>query len=80
MSISAKEIWKVFSLEPLSDYHIPTDLPTLEKEYLSKKDTVRQGAMRTYLASIRNFPFVTASIKETFKKEFFTSRALEIYI
>ena len=52
----------------------------LEKEYLSKKDKVRQGALREHLGSIRNFLLVTTSKKEPFKKEFFTSSSMEIYM
>ena len=50
----------------------------MEKEYLSKKDQVRQGALREHLDTIANLTFVTPSIKEPFKKDFFTSRAIDI--
>lgn len=67
-------------MEPLSNYHEIIDLPGMENEYLSKKDQVRQGALRAHLASIRNLTLVTASTKEPFNKDFFTTRAIEIYM
>lgn len=67
-------------MQPLSDYHETIDLLGLEKEYLSKRDMVRKGALRENLASIGKFPLVIASSKVPFKKEFFTSRAIEIYM
>ena len=48
ITISPEEIRDFFGLEPLSDYHIPIELQELEKEYLSKKDKIRQGALRAH--------------------------------
>lgn len=80
MSISSKEIQKFFSLEPFLHYHIPIDLLGPKKKYSLKKDKVKQGALRAHLAPIGNLPLVVASKNEPFKKEFFTSISLEIYM
>lgn len=80
ITISPKEIREVFGLGPLSDYHIPIDLKGLEKEYLSRRDMIRQGALRAHIGTIGNFPVIIASSRELFEKEYFTSQAIEIYM
>lgn len=80
VTISPKEIWEVFGLKPLSKYHIPIDLQELEKEYLSKKDKVRQGALRAHIGTIGNFMVITSSTMEYFKKGYFTFQVVEIYM
>ncbi len=47
---------------------------------LSYKDLIRQGPLRGHLATIRNLTFVTASTKEPFNKQFFSTRAIDIYM
>ena len=66
--------------ESLIDYHEIIDFQRLEKEHLSKKDQVRQGTLRGHLATIGYLTFVTASTREPFKKQFFNTRAIDIYM
>lgn len=75
-----EEIREVFGLEPVIDYHEIIDFRGLEKEYFSRKDQVKQGALRGHLATIGNFIFVRTSTEEPFKKQFFNTRAIDIYM
>lgn len=77
--VSPEEIREVFHLEPLSDYHVPINLPELENEYSAKKDVIRTGALRAYIGTIGTLPVITAASKEPFKKILFTSRTIKIY-
>ena len=79
ITISPEEIREVFSLGPLTRYHVPINLIELEKEYMSKRDVVRQGAPKAHLGRIGNLPAITSSSKEPFKKSCFNARAVEIY-
>ena len=73
VTITPKEIQEVFGLEPLIDYHLPINLQELEKEYMSKRDVIRWGALRAHIGRIRNFPIIIVASREPFKKEYFTS-------
>lgn len=79
LTISPEEIQEVFGLEPLTDYHVPIDLQGLEREYMSKKDAISQGALRAHIGTIGNLPVIIASSREPFKKEYFTSWTVEAY-
>ena len=59
---------------------MPIDLQGLEKEYMSNKDAIRQGAIRAHIGTIKKFLVITKSSREPFKKEYFTSRAVEAYM
>ena len=80
ITISLEEIREVFCLMPLTKYHVPINLKDLEKEYMSKKDVVRQGTLKAHIGKIGTLPVVTTSSREPFKKAYFNDRAVEIYI
>ena len=52
----------------------------MEKEYLSKKDAIRQGALRAHIGTIGNFPIIITTSREPFKKEYFTTQVVEAYM
>ena len=79
IAISLEEIKEVFGLGPLTNYHVPIELKGLEKEYMSKKDIVRQGAQKEHIGKIKTLPAITTSSKETFKREYFNTKEMEIY-
>ena len=59
--------------------HDPINLKDLEKQYISKKDIVRQDALKTRIGKIETLLAITSSSKELFKKEYFNARAVEIH-
>ena len=79
ITISPEESREVFRLGPLTRYHVPIDLTDLEKEYMSKKDVVRQGALKAHIGRIGTLLAITPSSREPFKKACFNARAVEIY-
>lgn len=76
--INPEEICEFFGLKPFSYYHVAIDLLGMEKEYFSKRDKIRQGALWAHLVSIGNFSLLTTSTREPFKTELFISKAIEI--
>ena len=46
---------------------------------MSKKDAIRNGALRERIGTTTNFLVITTSSREPFKKEYFTSQAMEAY-
>lgn len=80
ITINPKEIREVFRLGPLTRYHVPINLKDLKEEYMSKKDIVRQGALKALIGKIRSLPAITSSSKEPFKQAYFNARAIEIYM
>ena len=58
---------------------MPIDLQDLEDEYKAKKDIIRGGALREHIGTIGTFPVITATSREPFKKDLFTSQAMELY-
>jgi hypothetical protein len=79
ITISPEEIREVFRLGPFTEYHVPINLEDLEKEYMSKKDIIRQSTLKAHIGKIGTLPAITSSSKEPFKKAYFNVRALEIY-
>ena len=55
VTISPEEIRIVFRLEPLTGYHVPINLIDLEKEYMSKKDVVRKGALKAHIGRLESY-------------------------
>ena len=79
VTISPNEIREFFRLEPLTDYHVPINLQELEKEYMAKKDVIRGGALKAHIGTIETLPVIIATSREPFKKDHFTSWAVEVY-
>ena len=61
---------EVFRLEPLTKYHVPINLKDLEKEYIFKKDIVREDALKAHIGKIGTLSEIKSSSKEPFKKEY----------
>lgn len=79
ITVSPKESREIFSLGPITDYHVPIDLRGLENEYMSKRDAIRKGALRARIGKIGTLPTITSSSREPFKRVYFNSRAIEVY-
>ena len=58
---------------------MPIDLKGLEKEYMIKKDAIRQGALKAHIGKIGTLSVITTASMKPFKKELFNSRAIQIY-
>ena len=78
ITISLDEIREVFCLEPLFDYHIPINFQDLENEYKAKKDLIRGRVLKAHIGIIGTLPVITTASKEPFKKDLFTSWAIEV--
>lgn len=58
---------------------MPIDLNGLEKEYMSKKNSIGQGALKVHIGKIRTLPAITTSSREPFQRAYFNTRAVEIH-
>ena len=57
---------------------MPIKLQALEEEYKAKKDIIRGGALRAHIGTIGTLLVITATSREPFKNDLFTSQAVEI--